>query len=612
MTDSFPFCQEHYMELYHFLNKCSLCKSRLESKSNRYCSEPDWLNKYWSELFPGEAVHRTRSDKICDECYFAFQKLRKQSANTSLDSDLKKFLLGNHSPDTCDDHGTAIDCALHCTMSYFASTMLNGSVIFLPELFAFFEQCFDLYINSRGCSSKTPKKSHRWLLSCLISKMSDHFSHHSYKNSKKYGTMLYRKGCNILDMLHLTAYKYRSLVQQSKETIENSEICELNLSERVRGDIMREMYHTSLHLNNKLYEMGSMLSEILKNCDDLSDISFSDIMNHIEPTVWNFFTILSLNKSQLLTFQRSFDFDWKTLLYVSDTALTTFDDSVLRRILITSIFMFMQNKSSHLLQSQLTELIDSHSRSSELVRIMNKFGVGVSRDMMSRDIVKAINNLSDEKIPSELNSNHDSFKVATVDNVDRNIKSGEIVFGKKQENMHATTIQSVTPGPELYKNTASDYCSFVRQKSDDSNSTGSMAFKHVKVYGDGRCLFRCIATLLNRQLLLCARNEGGMPVDPRLENFETSLADILRADTVQTLEANLHFLNILDDAIKKALCEKQTGQFYSSLEEQLTSVLSHDEYAGELEICGLVYSSCCPIFLYQLQNGIPQCYIMVW
>ena len=44
------------MELYHFLNKCSLRKSRLESKSNHYCSEPDLLNWYWSELFPGEAV----------------------------------------------------------------------------------------------------------------------------------------------------------------------------------------------------------------------------------------------------------------------------------------------------------------------------------------------------------------------------------------------------------------------------------------------------------------------------------------------------------------------------------------------------------------------------
>ena len=168
--------------------------------------------------------------------------------------------------------------------------------------------------------------------------------------------------------------------------------------------------------------------------------------------------------------------------------------------------MFMQNKYSHLLQSQLTELIDSHSRSSELVRIINKFGVGVSRDTMSRDIVKAIlNNLSDEKIRSELNSNHDSFKVATGNNTDRNIKSGEIVFGKKKE--HACHHHSVR------------YCSFVKQKSDDSNSIGSMAFKHVKVYGDGRCLFRCIATLLNRPLLLWVRNEGRMPLNLKARKF---------------------------------------------------------------------------------------------
>ena len=215
-------------------------------------------------------------------------------------------------------------------------------------------------------------------------------------------------------------------------------------------------------------------------------------MNHIEPIVWNFLTILSLNKSQLLTFQRSFDFDWKTLLYVSDTALTTFDDSVLRRILITSIFMFMQNKSSHVLQSQLTEVIDSHSRSSELVRIMNKFGVGVSRDTMSRDIVKAISNLSDEKIRSEINSNHDSFKVATVDNVDRNIKSGEIVFGKKTRE-HACHHHSVSyTWVQTFKKKCIRLLLICETKSADSNSTGSMAFKHVKVYGDGRCLFRCM------------------------------------------------------------------------------------------------------------------------
>ena len=47
----------------------------------------------------------------------------------------------------------------------------------------------------------------------------------------------------------------------------------------------------------------------------------------------------------------------------------------------------------------------------------------------------------------------------------------------------------------------------------------------------------------------------------------------------------------------QALCAKQSGQHFVSLEERLRAVESHDEYAGELETWGLVYSSCCPIFL---------------
>ena len=129
-------------------------------------------------------------------------------------------------------------CELHCTMSF---CMYN------VKLFAFFEQCTDLYINSRGCSSETPKKSHQWAVVMPKFLKCHHFSHHSYQNSKKYGTMLYHKANSfILDMLHLTPYKYCSLVQHSKGTIENSEICESNPSEQVRGDIMQEACYTSV------------------------------------------------------------------------------------------------------------------------------------------------------------------------------------------------------------------------------------------------------------------------------------------------------------------------------------------------------------------------------
>ena len=136
------------------------------------------------------------------------------------------------------------------------------------------------------------------------------------------------------------------------------------------------------------------------------------------------------------------------------------------------------------------------------------------------------------------------------------MKSGEIVFGKKHENMHATTVQSVEPGPSLFINNESDFCSLVRQNKEQTEKSNSNLLQQIQVYGDDWCLFRHIASHLITTLLLCERNEGGMLLDPRLQKLETKLADTLRTDTVNTLKAKLHFLNSLDDALVQALCEK--------------------------------------------------------
>ena len=73
--------------------------------------------------------------------------------------------------------------------------------------------------------------------------------------------------------------------------------------------------------------------------------------------------------------------------------------------------MFMQNPSCHLLQSQLTELIDSHSGSSELVKVLDKFlfGVSVSCDTMSHSVIEAVKNLTEDKIKLQANQNYQSF-----------------------------------------------------------------------------------------------------------------------------------------------------------------------------------------------------------
>ena len=122
------------------------------------------------------------------------------------------------------------------------------------------------------------------------------------------------------------------------------------------------------------------------------------------------------------------------------------------------------------------------------------------------------------------------------------------------------------------------------------------------VYPDGRCLFRSVASRLKQQLLICQRNNGGPPVDPILFELETKLADLLRDRTVSVLKSNLIFFQQLDSAILHTLCEKESGNFYSSFSDRLESMLKFYEYARVPEILGIVYGSNCIFIMNQMEN----------
>ena len=96
-------CNKHNMQLFHFSKKCTLCNSRIPTGKVCHCQEPELLLIYWSEIFPGESINITKDDRICEDCYFAFQKLEKQNSGESSDTQLKTFL-GDHSPSKCKEH----------------------------------------------------------------------------------------------------------------------------------------------------------------------------------------------------------------------------------------------------------------------------------------------------------------------------------------------------------------------------------------------------------------------------------------------------------------------------------------------------------------------------
>ena len=120
--------------------------------------------------------------------------------------------------------------------------------------------------------------------------MSDHFFCHTYKKSRKHGTLLYRKGCNVLNMLYLTAYKQYNLVQQLRNSADDVRLGEHSeeIDSLTNGEL-KETYHTPLNLNDKIYSINLRCSELFKSCEDLSEITFSDIMKQINPIVWIFY-----------------------------------------------------------------------------------------------------------------------------------------------------------------------------------------------------------------------------------------------------------------------------------------------------------------------------------
>ena len=76
--------------------------------------------------------------------------------------------------------------------------------------------------------------------------------------------MIYRKGCNLLSVLHLTAYRQYNLVRQQKESVENTQLS--NHSDRddsFSGLVLKDAYHTALYLDNKIYSMNLKFTEWL-------------------------------------------------------------------------------------------------------------------------------------------------------------------------------------------------------------------------------------------------------------------------------------------------------------------------------------------------------------
>ena len=120
--------------------------------------------------------------------------------------------------------------------------------------------------------------------------------------------------------------------------------------------------------------------------------------------------------------------------------------------------------------------------------------------------------------------------------------------------LHGTSVQALQPKHHSIKKNPHDYVMFHGQPTEET----VQSLFPIRVYPDGRCLFRSVASRLEQRLLICPRNNAGVPVDPSLFELEKSYADLLRESTVNVLKSNLPFFRKLEDAVLHTLCEKES------------------------------------------------------
>jgi len=134
---------------------------------------------------------------------------------------------------------------------------------------------------------------------------------------------------------------------------------------------------------------------------------------------------------------------------------------------------------------------------------------------------------------------------------------------------------------------------------NDDKLQKSSALSLIRVFGDGRCLFRCAAIHGVHALRNTARNRvSGLALDISLQNMEQQLSDRIRSEVVESLHAEQAILEVETSNLPFML-DSNMGKSYSSLGHRLEMMTKPNEYAGYLECLTLSYVSGRQVLIYE-------------
>ena len=575
-------CRKHYnvFNTYKVSKNCHLCLHIIARGGKRYlCKDPVSKPEVERASVINKNVVLTPNQLLCQSCY---KYVYCKSSTLSLNGLSIKF---DKLAEQCDDDSIHEKSVLF-VCKYLCDIFKAGGAALFVDIYEKYAAYFNTNVNDLN---KTCLKREK-----LLSELLDHFGNvlevHSTSSTKQSKLLLF-KHCDLKSLLHRFVYKlhiHEKKLLHSDQNLadDDDEIVSVN---EEKGNA----YCAALDLNRRLEIQAKTLTDhFVRNPLDLSCLEVESLLTFIDARIWNVYFLLTANTREKKELSQDFDMDShiKLPMEVEDDLGTENRLRFNRRILAIFNLQFILNDNyNYPMQIIIANVVKRLSNSSKLLSVLNRTGFCVSEDTLDRY-------LENVAVDKERNCTRmltdNAFTVVSIDNIDCQSPYAVMSTSSERErSWHGTSVMAQQPQP------SKDFL-FPLEKI-----SASQRLTLLKVYGDGRCFYRCIAVSGTRLLLKALRNAYGIPSEGNLFSLETMLASKIQSGILSILNDNVATLNNLPADMKQLCLEKQSGVYYNDFAECLTDHRKPGTYASALQIVTTAFALKTQIHIYQIVDG---------
>ena len=587
LPDDIDLCRIHYYRYTKILNTraCDVCIYGIARGSKRYyCHNQDLtlLCKRAKQI--NADVTLSNESVLCPSCYrFIHCKLSAKSLDDlvgKFEQEACKIACNSE----CDDHEKHVVDVCKSLCAYFQ----NNEAALLVDIHKQYSSSFSSSPHkSEGDSNEAKPLSRRKLLSELLDRF-DNLLEVNVTNSTKEGKLLMFKKCDIKTVLHKAVYKLH--VMKGKEKQNKSDDTDSDFKVGLCDDEERFNLHcASLDFNNRLNVQAKKINEyFVNNPYEIKSVEIENLLSFIDVQLWNTFFIMTANsvEKREVRDQIGIDSYLKLPMAVDDEKGKHNRKRFMRRIICILHLQFVLNDEYNLpLHIIHADVVKRYSNSSRLLKVLNNAGFCSSNDTLERFLEK-IAIYKQKNCIKNLNEN--SFTIVSIDNIDC-LSPYAIMSacGEKERSWHGTSVMAQQPQPK-------QDCLFPNEKI-----TYNQRFTLLKVFGDGRCFYRCIAAHSSQLLRTSIRNLYGKPTEGNNFSFETMLADKILNGISAVLKDNVHVLRKLPETIGNLFLEKQSGIYYENFDVCLHEQSKPGTYACTLQILAAAFAIRTQICIYE-------------